>query len=200
MYPQDCQTHVEVEKLGLLLCGALRPGHFRGVATVVTKLFNIVQPHVAIFGEKDYQQLQIIRRLVQDLSMDVQIIGHPIVRDADGVAMSSRNAYLDARERQAAVCLSRSLCKAERIVRCGEIAAETIIRAVRDELANEPLATVEYVKLCGLNSLEEIEQIQGSALLALAVKIGKARLIDNQVLTSKKENPGGGRGDWKDEG
>ena len=120
MYPQGGQTLVEVEKLSLPLCGASRPGHFRGVATVVTKLFNIVLPHLAVFGEKDYQQLQVIRRLVRDLRLGVEIIGHPIVREADGLAMSSRNAYLSETERAAAVCLSRALCKAERLFRRGE--------------------------------------------------------------------------------
>lgn len=182
IYPAGAQTFVQVEKLSLPLCGAARPGHFRGVATVVAKLFNIVRPHVAIFGEKDYQQLQVIRRMVRDLSMDVEIVGHPIVREADGLAMSSRNAYLNFAERQAALGLSRALCKAERLVRRGETCAAAIVDRVRAELNNEPLAAVEYVKLCDVETLDEIEAVGNSALLALAVRIGKARLIDNRVL------------------
>lgn len=182
IYPPGSQTHVEVEELGKSLCGAQRPGHFQGVATVITKLFNIVRPHVAIFGEKDYQQLQIIKRLVRDLLLNVEIVGHPIVRETDGVAMSSRNAYLNAGERKAAVCLSRSLGRAECLVRRGEASAKTIIEAVTAELENEPLATVEYVTISDVETLEEVEQIGDSAVLALAVRIGKTRLIDNRVL------------------
>jgi pantoate--beta-alanine ligase len=182
MYPQGEQTRVEVEKLSLPLCGALRPGHFRGVATVVTKLFNIVLPHVAIFGEKDYQQLQVIRRLVRDLSMGVEIVGHPIVREPDGLAMSSRNVYLNEAERTAALCLSRALCKAERLFRRGERSADALLRIVSAEIEKEPLAQVEYVKLCDAETLEELERIGDPAVLALAVRIGKARLIDNRVF------------------
>jgi pantoate--beta-alanine ligase len=183
MYPAGVQTHVEVEKLSLPLCGGFRPGHFRGVATVVAKLFNIVRPHLAIFGQKDYQQLQIIRRMTCDLNMDVEIVGHATVREADGLAMSSRNAYLSSEERQAAVCLPRSLCKAERMVRRGETSARALIALVRAELAKEPLGEVEYVELRDAQTLEEIETIDHVALLALAVRFGKARLIDNRVLS-----------------
>jgi pantoate--beta-alanine ligase len=183
MYPEGSHTYVQVEPLSRLLCGATRSGHFRGVATVVAKLLNIVRPHAAIFGEKDYQQLQLIRRLVRDLNMDVEIIGHPIVREPDGLAMSSRNAYLTAAQRQAAVCLSRSLCKAERLVKRGETSAKAIVRAARSELEKEPLATIEYVELRDPETLEEIDNIERAAVLALAVQIGKARLIDNRVLT-----------------
>jgi pantoate--beta-alanine ligase len=183
MYPEGSQTYVEVEPLGRLLCGATRAGHFRGVATVVAKLLNIMRPHAAIFGEKDYQQLQLIRRMVRDLDIDVEIVGHPIVREADGLAMSSRNAYLTAAERRAAVCLSRSLCKAERLVKRGETSAKAIVRLARSELEQEPLATIEYVELHDAETLEEIDNIERAAVLALAVRIGKARLIDNRVLT-----------------
>jgi pantoate--beta-alanine ligase len=182
IYPAGAQTFVEVEKLSLPLCGAARPSHFRGVATVVAKLLNIVRPHAAIFGEKDYQQLQVIRRMVRDLSMDVEIVGHPIVREPDGLAMSSRNAYLNGAERQAALCLSRALCKAERLVRRGEVKAAAIVDRVLTELKREPLAAVEYVKLCDAETLAEVDRVGTSALLALAVRIGKARLIDNRVL------------------
>ena len=185
IYPAGAQTFVEVEQLSLPLCGSVRPGHFRGVATIVTKLFNIIRPHVAIFGEKDYQQLQVIRRMARDLSMDVEIIGHPIVREADGLALSSRNAYLTSDERQAAVCLSRALCKAERLVRRGETSAAAIIHLATKELQSEPLANVEYVKLCDAETLDEISDIREPAVLALAVRIGKARLIDNRLLKHK---------------
>jgi pantoate--beta-alanine ligase len=182
IYPDGYQTHIEVENLSLPLCGSVRPGHFRGVATVVAKLFNIVRPHVAIFGEKDFQQLQVVRRLVRDLSMDVEIVGHPIVREADGLAMSSRNAYLTPEERRAAVCLSRALCQAEKLARRGESCAAKLLHVVLAELGQEPLAQVEYAKLCDADSLQEIDQVQGAALLALAVRFGRARLIDNRVI------------------
>ena len=182
IYPPGDQTHVEVKELSKILCGAQRPGHFRGVATVVTKLFNVVRPHVAIFGEKDYQQLQIIRRLVRDLLLAIEIVGHPIVRESDGVAMSSRNTYLDVEERKAARCLSRSLRKAECLLRQGKVSAKIIAQAVKAELQGEPLAVIEYVVICDVETLEPLEEIRGSALLALSVTIGKARLIDNKVL------------------
>ena len=182
IYPPGAQTFVEVAQLSLPLCGSVRPGHFRGVATVVAKLFNIVRPHAAIFGQKDFQQLQVIRRMTRDLMLDVEIIGHPIVREADGLAMSSRNAYLSTEEREAAVCLSRALCKAERLFRRGERAAAPLLALVTAELQREPLAEVEYVKLCDADSLADIDEIDDSALLAVAVRLGKARLIDNRVL------------------
>ena len=183
MYPEGSQTYVEVEPLSRLLCGATRSGHFRGVATVVAKLLNIVRPQAAVFGEKDYQQLQLIRCMVRDLNMNVEIIGHPIVREPDGLALSSRNAYLTPAERQAAGCLSRSLCKADRLVKRGETSSEAIVRLARSELEKEPLATIEYVELRDAETLEEINNIERVAVLALAVRIGKARLIDNRVLT-----------------
>ncbi|HTN72806.1 MAG TPA: pantoate--beta-alanine ligase [Methylomirabilota bacterium] len=182
IYPAGAQTFVEVERLSLPLCGSLRPGHFRGVATVVLKLFNIVRPQVAIFGEKDYQQLQVIRRMVGDLALDIEIIGHPIVREADGLAMSSRNSYLNAEQRHAAVCLSRALCKAERLFKRGEKSAAPILRLVTTELQKESLAQVEYVKLCDAETLDDVDEIGERAVIALAVRIGKARLIDNRVL------------------
>jgi len=185
MYPEGAETHVEVERLSLPLCGAQRPGHFRGVATVVAKLFNIVLPHVAVFGEKDFQQLQVIRRLVRDLQIGVEIIGHPIVREADGLAMTSRNRYLTDVERRAAVCLSRALCKAERLCKRGERDGAALLGAVQADLAAEPLANVEYVKLCDADTLAEIDRIEGPALLALAVRIGRARLIDNRVMAGR---------------
>ena len=182
IYPEGYQTHVDVNKLGVFLCGAHRPGHFQGVATVVTKLFNIVRPHVAIFGEKDYQQLQLVRRLVRDLNFAIEIVGHPIVREADGLAMSSRNIYLSPEERQTALCLSRSLGRAACEVKRGEIRGRVITEAVCAEIEKEPLARVEYVTLCDSATLEPVEEIRETALLALAVRVGKTRLIDNAIL------------------
>ncbi len=184
IYPEGYQTHVEVETLSSPLCGAFRSGHFRGVATVVAKLFNAVRPHVAIFGCKDYQQLQIVRRMVTDLNFDIEICGHPIVREADGLAMSSRNAYLNPQERQAALSLSRSLRKAESHVRQGERRGKAIVDIVKAELGQEPLATVEYVSLCDAVNLEDLDRLDGTAVLALAVRIGKTRLIDNVILNA----------------
>jgi pantoate--beta-alanine ligase len=182
VYPANFQTHVEVETISLPLCGSVRPGHFRGVATIVTKLLNIVRPHMAIFGEKDYQQLQVIKQFVRDLNMDVEIAGHPIVREVDGLAMSSRNAYLSPEERQAALCLSQALCRAACMVRRGERAVAAIIAKVDAIIRREPLARIEYVKLCDAETLASIDAVGKRALLALAVSIGKTRLIDNRVL------------------
>ena len=182
IYPEDYQSHVNVDDLSVRLCGAHRPGHFQGVATVVTKLFNIVRPHVAIFGEKDYQQLQLIRRLARDLNYDIEIVGHPIVREPDGLAISSRNFYLSPQERQAALCLSRSLRRAACMVQRGETSGRIITEAVRAGIEKEPLARVEYVTLCNSATLQPVEELQDSALLALAVRIGKTRIIDNQIL------------------
>jgi pantoate--beta-alanine ligase len=186
MYPQGYQSRIQVEELSARLCGAFRPGHFQGVATVVAKLFNIVQPHAAIFGCKDYQQLQVIRRMAQDLSFAVDIIGHFTVREPDGLAMSSRNAYLNPAERRAALCLSRSLRRAECLVKAGERRAAVILERVRSEVAAEPLARLEYASLSDPESLVEIEELGETALLALAVWIGKARLIDNVMLEPRR--------------
>lgn len=182
MYPEGYQTYVDVEKLGPLLCGEYRPGHFRGVATVVAKLFNIVRPHAAIFGEKDYQQVQVIRRMAKDLNFDVDVVGYPTVREKDGLAMSSRNVYLSRQERAAALSLSRSLKQAESLVRQGERESKRIVAAVRAEIEEEPLARIEYAGVCDTETLEEVATVEGAAVLALAVRVGKARLIDNTTL------------------
>jgi len=187
MYPDGYQTNVEVDQLSRFLCGAERPGHFRGVATVLVKLFNIVRPHVAVFGLKDYQQFLVVRRMVEDLNLDVEIVGSPTVREQDGLAISSRNHYLSEQERTAALCLRRALGRAEALVRQGERDGKDIIREVTAEIANEPLARLEYVQLCDPENLEAIETIQGKALLALAVRIGKARLIDHSLLKSLED-------------
>lgn len=182
MYPDGYQTNVRVDQLSRFLCGAERPGHFRGVATVLVKLFNIVRPHIAVFGLKDYQQFLVVRRMVEDLNLDVEIVGFPTVREQDGLAISSRNHYLSEQERTAARCLRRALERAEALVQQGERDGKGIIREVMAELANEPLARVEYVQLCDPENLEAIETIQDKALLALSVRIGKARLIDHSLL------------------
>lgn len=182
MYPAGHQTSVAAEALSRFLCGASRPGHFHGVATVVAKLFNLVKPHAAIFGLKDYQQLLIIQRMAADLNFDVEIVAHPTVRDADGVAMSSRNAYLSAAERRAARSLNRSLEKAGFLVRAGERQSACLLRAVRAELDREPLVQLEYARVCHPQTLEDIDEVRGEALLALAARVGKARLIDNAIL------------------
>jgi pantoate--beta-alanine ligase len=182
MYPGGYQTYIDLEKLGPLLCGEFRPGHFRGVATVVAKLFNIVRPHAAIFGEKDYQQLQLIRRMAKDLNFDVDVVGYPTVREKDGLAMSSRNVYLSREERAAALSLSRSLKQAESLVRQGERESKRIVAAVRAEIEEEPLARIEYARVCDTETLEEVATVEGAAVLALAVRVGKARLIDNTTL------------------
>jgi pantoate--beta-alanine ligase len=182
MYPEGFQTYVNVTEVTRNLCGRSRPIHFRGVATVVCKLFLAVKPHIAIFGEKDFQQLVTIRRMVKDMNMDITIVGHPTFREQDGLAMSSRNAYLGAEERPAALRLNRSLKEAQKLVDSGERDAETILKAVNDCLTTGGGATVDYARLCNPETIEDVERIGGPALLALAVWVGKTRLIDNCVL------------------
>ena len=182
MYPQgfaDTLTFVEVKGITECLCGASRPGHFRGVTTVCTKLFNIVEPDAAYFGQKDAQQVVVIRRMVADLNMNVRIATVPIVREADGLALSSRNVFLNPAERQAALVLSRSLRQAAELLAAGERDADAIRRAIGYLIGGEPLAAVDYISICDPASLDELARIDGPALVALAVKIGKTRLIDN---------------------
>jgi pantoate--beta-alanine ligase len=183
IYPPGAQTFVTVEQLAQPLCGAHRPGHFRGVATVVLKLLTIVQPHVAVFGEKDYQQLALIRRMVRDLFLDVDVIGAPIVREADGLAMSSRNRHLAAGERVAARCLAAALDAAEEALAAGECDASAVLGLASAVVAREPLARVDYVALVDPDTLAPITTIDAPALLALAVWIGSTRLIDNRLLS-----------------
>lgn len=183
LYGDGFQTYVTLERLPAHLCGLSRPVFFRGVATVVTKLFNIVKPHVAVFGEKDFQQLQVIRRLVADLDLDVTIIGAPLVREPDGLAMSSRNAYLNDSERRQALSLHQSLETARKMVSEGERRAERLIEAARDRLAAQPDATVDYVAVCDPATLDDVTHLDKPVLMALAVNFGKTRLIDNMMLT-----------------
>ncbi len=182
MYPGGYQTYTEVEGLTLPLCGAGRPGHFRGVTTVVNKLFNIVQPHTALFGKKDFQQLAVIRRMAVDLNIPVEIVGMPIVREADGLAMSSRNAYLSPAERISALALSRSLCAARALYREGEKRAAQLRERVVALIGAEPGTSVEYVDLRDMDTLAEVKETDDRTLLALAVRVGKTRLIDNCIL------------------
>lgn len=181
MYPAGFATQVSVEGLTEGLCGASRPGHFAGVTTVVCKLFNLVGAQAAYFGLKDYQQFKVIEKLVQDLCMDVQVFGVPTVREADGLAMSSRNAYLSAKGRQAAVVLSRALSQAERLYQAGERHPETLEAAARAVIAQEPLAVVEYVEVVDADTLQRPKS-PSRLVMALAVKVEKTRLIDNRVL------------------
>jgi pantoate--beta-alanine ligase len=186
MYPAGYQTYVEVGQLSQGLCGASRPGHFRGVATVVLKLFHQVQPQAAVFGEKDYQQLAVIRRLVADLNVPVTIVGRPIVREADGLAMSSRNTYLNPAERGAALCLYRAILAARELVAAGENSREKIIKEIKKIITQTPHTRLDYLALVDAATLEEVETIAGEARLALAVWVGKTRLIDNTELTETR--------------
>jgi len=183
VYPQGYQTYVEVEQVSQGLCGARRPGHFRGVATVVTKLLCLLRPHVALFGEKDYQQLQVIRALERDLHLGVEIVGMPTLREADGLAMSSRNAYLSPEERQRALSLSRGLAAAQALVRSGEREAGAVVAAVRKELqaANVREDYVELVDASTLLPLRSLAPGQVARLLVAAF-VGNTRLIDNQPV------------------
>ncbi|HEY5729635.1 MAG TPA: pantoate--beta-alanine ligase [Anaerolineales bacterium] len=182
MYPQGYQTWVEVEAITSPLEGAMRPGHFRGVTTIVAKLFNAIQPHRAYFGQKDAQQAAVIRQMVRDLNFPIEIVVCPIVREADGLAMSSRNVYLHPDQRKAATVLFRSLSAAKELFEGGERNAENIRGKMKEVLAGEPLAEVQYVSCADYDTLEELDDIKGKVLLSMAIFIGKTRLIDNFVL------------------
>jgi len=183
MYAPDFCTYVDMENLTTQLCGKSRPGHFKGVCTVVSKLFHIVQPNKAFFGEKDAQQLAVIRRMVCDLSFDIEIVGCPIVREADGLAKSSRNVYLNAEERKAALILSKTVLLGKEIIAKGERSGKALTDALKENIQKEPLARVDYVDVVNGISMEPIENLQGQILVAMAVFIGKTRLIDNFSVT-----------------
>ena len=182
MYPQGYQTWVEVEEMTHPLEGALRPGHFKGVTTVVAKLFNAVQPHKAYFGQKDVQQVAVIRQMTRDLNFPIEIVVCPIVREPDGLAMSSRNVYLNSEQRKAATVLFRSLSAAKEVYDKGERDAGMLRQIMTEVLASEPLVQVQYVSCADYDTLEELDIIKGKALLSMAVFLGKTRLIDNLVL------------------
>jgi len=182
MYPDGFQSTVAVNTITQYLCGKSRPGHFAGVTIVVAKLFNITKPHLAIFGEKDYQQLAVIKQMVSDLNMDIEIIGIPTVREQDGLAMSSRNKYLSPEERKSALSLKKGLDLAKAMARDGEKDSVTIKNAVKELILTHPFTTIDYVTICDPEKLTDIENVNGPSLLALAVKVGKARLIDNSII------------------
>ena len=183
MYPPGYQTYVEVEELQKGLCGASRPGHFRGVATVVLKLFHAVQPHVALFGRKDYQQLQLLTRMVRDLDLGVEVVGLPIVREPDGLALSSRNAYLSPDERLRALALSRALVAARAAFEEGERDAARLVDCARATLHLTPGVRLDYLELRDAESLAELHgRVTAPAVMAVAAFVGATRLIDNQLL------------------
>ncbi len=183
VYPAGYATYVDVERLGDGLCGAARPGHFRGVATIVTKLFNIVAPHVAVFGRKDAQQLAVIRRMAADLNIPVEILAGDIVREPDGLAMSSRNTYLSARERSEAPVIRQSLLRAQELWNAGERNAERIKEAVRKAISTSALARIDYIEVVNANEMTPLTEIPAwGAMVAVAVFLGQTRLIDNTLL------------------
>jgi len=188
MYPEGFSTHIDVEKISEKLCGVFRPGHFRGVATVVAKLLNIIKPTRAYFGQKDYQQTVIIRHMVRDLDMDIDIIVCPTIRERDGLAMSSRNAYLDERQREAATVIYKSILEASELIKSGIMDTIRVTGAIREKLFHEPAVTdIEYCGVYDSTTLEELSEIKGDVLLAVAVKIGKTRLIDNMLVNLNQE-------------
>ncbi len=192
MYPPGFASTVEVKGLTETLCGRSRPGHFRGVTTVVMKLFCLLVPDRAYFGEKDYQQLQVIARMTADLGLGTQVVPMPIVREPDGLAMSSRNRYLSLDERRAALCLSRALQVAQAAAEAGASSAAAVVGAARAVIAAEPLATIEYVELVHPVTLAALERFDEPGRLCLAVRLGPARLIDNALLTPRVSKAGGG--------
>lgn len=182
MYPPDFQTWVETTDVTRPLEGSFRPGHFRGVTTVVAKLFNAVQPDIAVFGQKDAQQSVVVKQMTRDLSYPIQIEVVPTVREGDGLAMSSRNIYLNEEERKAATVLYRSLRAAEKAYENGERSAKALRMIMEDMIAEEPLASAQYVSCADLTTLHELDQVKNGALLSMAVFVGKTRLIDNWIL------------------
>ena len=185
IYGNNFQTFVDMHLLTEELCGLTRPCHFRGVCTVVTKLFNIVTPDKAYFGQKDAQQLAVIKRMVADLNMDIEIVGCPIIRENDGLAKSSRNTYLNDEERKAALVLSRSINKAKELIDNGERDTSIIISSMTEIISKEPLAKIDYVKAVALDTMQQIKFLNVPSLVAIAVYIGKTRLIDNLFYESK---------------
>lgn len=188
MYAPDFCSYVDMDGLTDELCGKSRPTHFRGVQTVVLKLFNIVTPDRAYFGQKDAQQLAVVKRMVRDLNVGTKIVGCPIVREEDGLAKSSRNTYLSGQERQAALVLSRSLNVGKALVEAGEQSADAVRQAITREIEREPMAKMDYVDVVDFETITPIERIHGSVLVAVAVWIGKTRLIDNFIIEKQESS------------
>ncbi len=182
MYGERYQTRVALDHLPHHLCGKSRPVHFGGVATVVTKLFNIVMPDVAVFGKKDYQQLRVIQQMTRDLDFNIEIFGGDIVRETDGLAMSSRNAYLTSEQRKSALCLSQAISLAKKIIKAGETSVPTILRAMEAHIQSFDHTDIDYIEFCDPTTLDAVEIIDGQVVVALAVQIGKSRLIDNALI------------------
>jgi pantoate--beta-alanine ligase len=185
MYPANYQTYVDVEKVTQNLCGMSRQGHFRGVATVCNKLFNIVKPDFAVFGKKDFQQLVTIKRMVDDLNIDIQIVGSPTVRESDGLAMSSRNKYLNKDERKSALTLFKALKLAQKLYSNGEKKSSVIITEVEKLIKRASFTAIDYIKICDTRTLKDADKIKNQSVIALAVKVGNTRLIDNHVFGEK---------------
>ncbi len=181
-YPAGFQTVVAVKGLTASLCGASRPGHFDGVTTVVAKLFHAVKPQVALFGQKDLQQLAVIKAMVRDLNWDIEIVGHPIVRDPDGLALSSRNRYLTESERQSALCLARALAAARHLIGEGEVECQALVARLRAQISTDPQVEVDYLTVVDDTTLVPQARVDNHSVLAMAVRIGKTRLIDNGYL------------------
>ena len=188
MYASDFSTTISVAGVSENLCGARRPGHFNGVCTVVTKLFNLSEADRAYFGQKDAQQLAVVRRMVRDLNANIEIIGCPIIREDDGLAKSSRNTYLSSEERKAATVLNKALCAGKQMVEEGEKSALTVKSRIEDIISKEPLAKIDYVEITDWNSIEPVDIIDGSILCAIAVYIGNTRLIDNFIYEVEECN------------
>ncbi len=185
MYGPRFQTFITLEQLPHHLCGISRPVFFKGVATVVTKLFHIVKPHTAVFGQKDYQQVRIIQQMVEDMDMDIQITSGPTVRETDGLAMSSRNAYLSASQRPSALTLYQAICQTKNFLESGLTDAKILIQKAANLILSFPDTSIDYIAICDPDSLEDMQTIDRPAVMALAVKVGKTRLIDNMMLSPR---------------
>ena len=186
MYADGFCSFVDMNGLTKELCGKSRPIHFRGVCTVVSKLFHIVTPDKAFFGQKDAQQLAVIRRMVKDLNMDIEVVGCPIVREEDGLAKSSRNTYLNEEERKAALILSKTIRLGEKLAEDGMTNAKELVAAMKENLEKEPMAKIDYVEAVSMDTIEKVDKIEGNVLVAMAVYIGKTRLIDNFIIGGEK--------------
>ena len=182
MYPRPMATYVEVGELDVMLCGATRPGHFRGVATIISKLFNIIQPDMAFFGQKDYQQYLVIRRMVSDLNLPIEICPVPIVREEDGLALSSRNVFLTPEQREEAKILSQSLNEGEMLIRLGQRSAREIEKQLREKITRDSQGVIDYVEVRDAADLSIVTEIEHAVVIALAVRFGPTRLIDNKVV------------------